>query len=511
MVRDRRVQNSNKSIKDYLLPIVIGLSIILMVYALFFRWGDSTSENVNLENWIKLSISGENAEVYTLDSIWKKTKLEDQGMFFPWNQILVKEWDVSFDVPSQGNIALWKLWELKYLQNGNFELTSSDLFVKSITPTEINMKYIKVKVWENSVVSLNQNEVSSTVYLLDWTAEIANLAGKSWVLWKWQKISVSSKDAMNKDLDLGIMKEWFDDYFKISDWYLKNNWDLYLSKVSTSSWELNSTGSLEQSSTWTLVNKWNSLISLWNVSDESYVTSTKTNISWTYSNDSVATITFNGVSAKLDIMSKTFSIANIDTSKKENNVIVKVLDDNGNTLWKYLYTFYFVDWASQTTNNAETPEVPNSSFSQETYPVNPADFSIYSPTVDNKWDSYSDQNTIYWTVKNPNISKVTVNWYQLGSFTGKSWRYHAFTAQKTLSEWVNVYNIVYYSNDWKVLYRNVFTINKKTTKAGTVAPVTNKTPSNNTSSATPEKVEEIATDKTEEIIKSLTEWTGEWF
>jgi hypothetical protein len=38
-----------------------------------------------------------------------------------------------------------------------------------------------------------------------------------------QKITVSRLDASSEDVDLSLLKETIDDYYKQSDWFIKNN------------------------------------------------------------------------------------------------------------------------------------------------------------------------------------------------------------------------------------------------------------------------------------------------
>jgi hypothetical protein len=64
-------------------------------------------------------------------------------------------------------------------------------------------------------------------------AEVKNLGGKGTVLSKGQKIMISSIDTMKTDVDLSLEKVDLDDTFKTSDWYIKNNGDLYLNMAAS--------------------------------------------------------------------------------------------------------------------------------------------------------------------------------------------------------------------------------------------------------------------------------------
>jgi len=60
---------------------------------------------------------------------------------------------------------------------------------------KINMRYGSIFAKDNSVLSITQNEAGSTVYMMNGVADISNLSGRSVVLGKGQKITISRADA----------------------------------------------------------------------------------------------------------------------------------------------------------------------------------------------------------------------------------------------------------------------------------------------------------------------------
>ena len=463
-MRNRRVNNI-KNIKDYIVPIITFLLIFTLIYIAFSSSNDdNVIDNSNINN-VKTSESLEvnfwsiDTEVEIADKSNKKTSLKDLGLLNIWESIIVKSWDISFSIPNKADFKLNTNWKINYISSSEINLESSALWIESITGEKISTRYATINVWKNSIANIEQNEVSSTLYLLKWTAEVKTLAGISTFLSPWQKIKISNQDASKENLDMNLLKEDFDDYFKISDWYLKNNGSV----INSTLWENNT-----ETLTWTLSGSWdlekenNNSNILWllnfdNIYDEWSVNTEVTNLTWKFADDRISKITINGKKVVINSENRTFNLVWVNTSKKENDIAIKVYDTEDNLLWKYLYTLYYSAWKE--VNNSNNFAKVNT----EAYPVNGSDFIISIPTVKN-WETLSSENTFYGTVKNPDIKSVTVNGYKLKTFNGKTFRYHAYERFWTLWDWVNNYEIKYYDADWKVILKKYVTINKKSKK-----------------------------------------------
>jgi hypothetical protein len=53
------------------------------------------------------------------------------------------------------------------------------MWISSQEPFTVDMRYAKIKSNSHSTLSLSQNEVGSSIYVLDGTVEIRNLAGQA--------------------------------------------------------------------------------------------------------------------------------------------------------------------------------------------------------------------------------------------------------------------------------------------------------------------------------------------
>lgn len=461
-MRNRR-KNNIKNIKDYIVPIITFLVIFLLIYIAFSWWDNSKTENkISAEqnqldiNWIKINFWDDNTQVEILDSKGKKLSNNNWKKLSIWESIIVKSWDISFNIPWKWDFALNTNWKIVYISDNEIELDSSALWIKTNSNEKIKTRYAEVNIWNDSIANIEQNEVSSTVYLLKWTAEVKTLAWKSTFISAWKKITISNKDASNKDLDMELLKQDFDDYFKISDWYIKNNGSVIIDNntIKNNSGSLTGTGEVKKEKEYSNIS---GLLNFDNIYDEWTVNSAKTNISWKFSDDRIAKIIINWREAVVNTKNKTFNLVWVDTSKKENDIAIKIYDSEDNLLSKYLYTLYYSNWKKTDTTNwfAKVNSKP--------YPVNGEDFIINIPKVKN-WETTLSEVTFFGTVKNPDVKSVTINWYKLKTFNWKTFRYHAYERFKTLWEWVNNYEIKYYDANWKVILKKYVTINKKSKK-----------------------------------------------
>lgn len=453
----RRRNTLQKWLKDYIVPIVWWLLIIILIFSVF-SWGDEVPQ-VDLENktWLELILDSANTESYIEYPGDFKKKIEWEISLYKGEKVIVKEWTVSLSMLWLWDFKVNKLWELTYLENWDFSLFSSDLWLNSVSKINVEMRFATVSAGANSHISFSQNEMWSTIYLINGFAEITNLAWKSTVLANGQKITVSRLDANSEDVDLSLLKENIDDYFKQSDWFIINNWNSFI-KSDVNSDEETSTGSTD------FVSSGSRLINITNLSDEANVSSDTIIVTWNYTDEEITKITLNWVPATINKELKTFKFENVSVSNRENDLVFKVYDDANDLLSKFIYTVYY-NWAAA--NNTST-----SKFSVQTFDVDGSQFTFTSikdgVLKDLNWKTtyttYWDFLTIYWQVTAKWIKNVSVNWYTLMSYDWSTWRYHPSTVNNNLSVWTNVYEVKYYNDAWKVVYTNHFTIIKKSTE-----------------------------------------------
>ncbi|MDQ7009169.1 MAG: hypothetical protein Q9M94_02665 [Candidatus Gracilibacteria bacterium] len=457
-----RNNNNIKNIKDYIVPIVTFLLIFILIYIAFSGGDDkeqtsNPSEGIINNTGIDITFGGDDTEVEKIGIKNKKTKLQNLDKINIGESIIVKSGDVSFNIPDIAQFNLNTNGKINYISNNNIELESNALWVNTLNKEKISTRYTEVNLGANTIANIEQNEISSTVYLLKGVAEVKTLAGVSTFLSPGKKIVISNQDTSKEDLDLNLLKTDFDDYFKIGDWYLKNNGSISLQEFNISnSGSTTGTGEIEtEKKNFNIIG----LLNFDNIYDEGFVNSPSTNISGKFADERISKILINGKQTIVNIENKTFNLIGVNTEKKENDIVIKIFDNENNILGKYIYTVYYSE--SSKNNNLENGFAK---VNAEPYPVNGSDFIILIPTV-KEGETFSSENTFYGTVKNPDVASVTINGYKLKTFNGKIFRYHAYERFKTLGEGVNNYEIKYYDINGKVILKKYVTINKKSVKA----------------------------------------------
>ncbi len=452
-MRNKRSGSFLGVLKDYTVPLVWIFIIILVIYFWFFSSSNSGLPNHENQVGIAVQLSAPTDEAYVVYSWDFKKKIDANMNLYKGEKVLVKDGNVKLVSNDIWTFNINKIWEFKYNEDSTFSLYSSDVWVDSKLPLTVNMRYAVVNVGQNSHVNLTQNEVGSTVYLLDGMAEVKNLGWKSTVLSKWQKIMIASIDTTKTDVDLSLEKVDLDDTFKSSDWYIRNNGDMYLSL--TSSWSLGFTGTLTwATSTWFTATgsiQSSQLISIENLQDEQNTTDSVLTINGSYTSDTVVNIKLNSIDAIIDKNEKRFSIKEYTLVNGANELVFKVYDASNQLLWKYPYTVYF-KW---TTPDKTTP------FDVKNFSLDATNFKFISPKS-NPYTTSDDVVMIEWMVPARTVSYIEINDFKLWKFpkNGTYWKYFANKQFWNLQDGLNVYDVKYYSEDGKVLHENAFTIIK---------------------------------------------------
>jgi len=267
MARYNRRNSLSKTFKDYLVPI-IGLVLIIILIFSFFSGKKETPQITQEENRtaISVNLNWEWNESYVVYPGGNKEAFTTATKLYKWEKLVVKTGTASAEIPEVWTVELNKIGEMKFDEDGGLSLYSSDMWVNLDAAQKVNMRYGTVFAKENAVFSITQNEVGSTVYMMSWVADVNNLGGKSVVLGKGQKITISREDAAKDDIDLSILRDDLDDYFKASEWYIKNNGDFHLNNT-----EETGSGTIdEETSTGALLMK-KSLFEMLSPKDESTV------------------------------------------------------------------------------------------------------------------------------------------------------------------------------------------------------------------------------------------------
>lgn len=442
------------TLRDYMVPIIIGGVVLLLIFFIFFKWWEDSNQWNENQTGIDLVFDSSASEATIIFPGDSKKDITTDSILYKWEKIIVKQWTVTIKDWTSLEFKVNKLWELKYWENWKYEMTSWDIWLNANSPVSVIMNYATLNVQANSHLSMTQNEMWSTIYLISWLVEVSNNWGKTTVLAPSEKITISRTDASNKDIDLSLLKDSIDQFFIKSDWYILN-------RGSSFEW-----GSIDEennenpiSGTWTTSTKssQDQYLTFNNLIDWSNVSAWTINISGTYNSDEVNKITINWKEASITSSDKSFKVEWVSVPNRENDLVIKVFDWANDTLSKFVYTVYYNSWVSNNSSNSWGNRFP-----VQTYDVDGTQFTFTSPTTSNTYTTSEWFITIRWKVLASGVTSVTVNDYKLASYESAwwTWRYHASTDNNNLAMWTNVYEIKYYSGT-NVVYTNYFTIIRK--------------------------------------------------
>jgi len=510
--RYRRNNNFLRGLKDYIVPILAIILIIILIF--IFWWWDNDKkakkEASNTNNIASIiNFDSEDTEVELVKLSWKKDKITDKSEFYKWEQIIVNNWSISFNIDWAVIFKLSRSGIFDYKKDGTFYLSSWNLWIESSSNFEIKTKFWKVKLPENSIVNISQYDTAFSLYDFTWKSEIENNVWVKTILSIWEEIQISVSDASNQSLDLLLEKKEMSETFKTTDWYIKNWWEEILQKALS-----------EKKSTWTWETialdrpklEWNNYIKFDNIEDESNISKSEIDIKWIYNLDFVSNISINNKVAKLNTKTWEFEIKKFPLTYETNDLIVKIYDINWNIIDKKLITIYNQSsnldaWSSSelidNTNNLDTNSDDKKSswaFNVVTFNIDASKIKFSEPSSTWMFTTYDDMVTIRWTTPANTFSKISVNDFVLSSFNWTSWRYHAFKSSGNLNTWTNQYKINYYDNNWKVAYTNYFTIIKLDSSKKNLNKTNNQeenisdTKNNSTKNLDPKEYDEIIVD-----------------
>ena len=440
----RRHNTAVKNIKDYAVPLIAGFLLLILLYAFFSEWDTNTpQETIVNENQVGLDVTlnGGDTQGSIIYSWEYKKPIDANATLYKWERVAITQWDASITFPSVADFRLNKLGEILYNEDGSISLSSWELWVNTISNLDVQMKYASIDLQSNSHVSLSQNEVGSTIYLLSGLVEVSNLSGQSTILSPWQKVTISSLDSRSEDVDMDVLREDIDDYFTTTSWFIKNNGSLYL-------------GSLEEEKENTPKLLWSAskYIDFDNIIDESQISDSTMDITWEYDVNTVGKIELNGVAAELNSTSGRFLFAGVSLASTTNDLIFKIYDTNEDIVSKIVYTLYY-SWGTSTNSLG--------AFSVTNYDVDASQYKFTQPSVNGIFSTFGDFVTIRWSVSDENVASVAVNGYTLQSFNGSTWRYHASIQNDNLQTGTNVYEVKYFDSAGMLIYTNDYTIVKK--------------------------------------------------
>ncbi len=456
MYNNRRTKNNKltKNVKDYIIPIIIGLFAVLIIFNIFRSGEDKTTktekvDNANNSDWVKVSFKIPNTKAFVFNDKKEKTELSDKSSINFWNKLFVEKGIVDFEKSKKIKWILNARWDLKINKNNNFKLMASDLFLEPKEATKVEMTFLTVNLDDEWIVSLTQNEAASSVYVLSWYASVKTKTSQSIIVPKWKKITILSKEAHKKNFDIKTK------IVDIEKSYLDETWCSIVKCVELLKAEKkeSSTGAIKNTEIKKPIKlQKTKLIEIKTVKDWEEIFENKIDIRWKIIAKNISDITINNISATIDSSLGIFTLKNFELKEPINDVIYKVFDNSGDLIWRGVITLYHT-WKIWRKNSPKAQTV--------NYPEN-NNYIIEFPSNE-PFTTTDTKLTIKWRVPAWVVSKIMVNNFTLTKFAPNStiWWYHANMIHWNMKEWTNEYKIKYFWADWKLLHTKVYFIIKK--------------------------------------------------
>lgn len=464
MYRYRKKSSLQNVLKDYMIPIIWGIIILIIAMNVIFGGkGDGADPLKNPEenqSPIVVNFWDKFTEASVRFGNKEKETISDGYKLFKWENIIVKEWDVLLSFEDGSKMRLNKIANLIINDDWSYTLNSSDAWINTKSSMQVNMKYGIITAGEGSIVSLTQNEASSSAYVLRGTVVLKNKAGQRVTLSAGEKASISRSDTANASIDLSNEKASIGEYFKNTDWFALNGWASILLQNN------NDVAAIIESGKYILIS---------GIKDEMRVDASQIDFSGELLWENAEFVTINNIDISLD--DRMFTQNSFPLKESVNDVIIKIFDADKNLLEKILYTVYTsnIDNSSNTSNSNSTIITPNSD-------IDVTQFSFTAPSTTGKFSTTNSEITIRGKTTAEGVAKVEVNGFKLASFNGSTWRYHAFSRFENLQEGTNTYKVEYFDENDAIIFTDFFHIIKREKTAA--APSDNEnSESDNTISA----------------------------
>ncbi len=457
MYNNRRTKNNKivKNAQDYIIPVIIWIFFLVILFN-FFSWSDDktskknkTNISENKQDWINIKFKIPNTKALITNEKWKKEEIKDSSIVNFWQIITVDKWILSFS-------KKWKIeWILNWRtkveinKNNNFKLFYWDLFLKPKTNTKIEMTFWTIDLDDEAIISLEQNDNVSSIYILDWYASITTKTKKNVIIKKWKKISILSNQIQDKNLDLKSKIVDIDKIFLDDTWCEVIDYKNIIKKKKKNTKKNN-----KKKKKSIKLKKWKKFIKIVSIEDWMESFDKKIKIEWNILSPNVSDITINNKPTNINLNLKTFSL-DFELKNKINDIIYKVFDNSWDVIWRWVITIYYtwdIKWAKN--NNSNKPQTIN-------FPEN-NDYKIELPW-ESPYTTLKTVETIKWRVPAWKVSKIQVNNFTLTKFKpwATFWWYHANMIHWNMKEWTNEYRIKYFWNNWEKLYEQVYFIIKK--------------------------------------------------
>lgn len=320
--------------------------------------------------------------------------------------------------------------------------------------TKSELKYMNILSSADTILILEQNNISSTAYMIQGSALIETKIG-TYTLTAGNQIMIAGSDISNAGTNLASLAGSIVDTINEHPLFTRNGWKNILTQSLSGTNIENNT--LLKTSTWANGDSLNSLngkyIEITDPIDGTLIKNNSFAVMWNILSQEVKKITINDITATLSPVNETFVLQNITLSSEIVNLVYKAYWENDKLLERWVISVYWTRSAIQEWSEKLVPD---------NFPVSNKDFPITFPT-ENPYKTTDSLVRVRWSVPANTISYIMVNDYRLQKYIPgwTDWYYFANTQTETMKEWINLYTIRFYSKDNTLIYTQVFTIVKE--------------------------------------------------
>ena len=365
-----------------IVPIVIAVLVIVLIGNYLFSKG-TTTQTTTTGDFVTIAPKEDKSEIYVYLGKGEPFLINGEKKMFTTDQKMeVRQGEAQIRLEGDtSSILVDHLGEISYggLVNGRnvIGIDNGYIWVESQdNALEFHLKNFVAISDPHSVIVVNQNTIASNLYVLRGSAT-AQVNGMIATVGVGQKITILKSDLTNLS-KLADKLEPIDDFFKTTDWFLKNKGADVLASSGSGSVSLSgttasgSTGAIRTVSG-TLVPTTNGrYVTLSNPGDEATVNDTKTDLVGDILSSDVTKVTVNDREALLNVANRTFTYKGFPITSGANNIVYKAFGASGNLLQKGVSTVY---GSKKDTKESDANKKPTVT----TYPISDKDFRIVSP------------------------------------------------------------------------------------------------------------------------------------
>jgi hypothetical protein len=357
------------------------------------------------------------------------------------------------------SIDLDKTTELTYKENtlswNILSIQKGRAWIKTLRwTTKTELKYMSILSSADTVVIVEQNNLSSTAYMIGWSALIETKIW-SYTLNAGNRIMIAGSDISNPGTNLWTLTWPIDDTIGEHPLFIRNSGKTILTSFGT--WKSGMTWGIL---TWAIdpvLTQNGKFIEISDPLDGTLIKNSSFAVMGNVLSKEVKKVTINDVTATLSPVNQTFVLQNIAVNNDIMNIVYKTYWEDDRLLERGVISVF---WTKSAINEWSLKLVPDNS------PVSNKDFPITFP-VDNPYKTTDSLVRVEGSVPVDTVSYIMVNDYRLQKYLPgwAKWYYFANMQTETMKEWINLYTIRFYGKDNSLIYTQVFTIVKESKNA----------------------------------------------